>query len=99
MQGRLELQITLPADKPQGQPSLVQLMLNQTVTTAPTQPSTLQPNGAVQGTVAWSPLLGPFTTTSATWQQPAPQQHFSGTSGAYNIQHQPAPPLVHNPIP
>ena len=115
MQGRLELQITVPTDRPQGQPSLVQLTLNQTVTTAPMQPSTLQPNGAVQGTVAWSPLLGPVTTTSATWQQPAPQQHFSWqqppnlipswlaswnpNTGAYNIQHQPAPPPVHNPVP
>ena len=103
MQGRPELQITVPADSPQGQPSLVQLTLNQTVTTAPMQPLTLQPNGAVQGTVAWSPLLGPVTTTSATWQQPVPQQHFgwqqlpnlippwpaswNPNTGAYNIQH------------
>ena len=49
MQGRLELQINGPADRPQGQPSPVQLMLNQTVTTAPMQPSTLQPNGACRG--------------------------------------------------
>ena len=69
----------------------------------------------VQGTVAWSPLPGPVTTTSATWQQPAPQQHFgwqqppnlippwtaswNPNTGIYNIQHQPAPPPVHNPIP
>ena len=115
MQGRLELQITVPADRPQGQSSLVQLTLNQTITTVPMQPSTLQPNSAVQGTVAWSPLLGPVTTTSATWQQPAPQQQFSWqqppnlippwppswnpNTGAYNIQQQPAPLPVHNPVP
>ena len=73
MQGRPELQITVPADRPQGQLSPIQLTLNQTVTTAPTQPSTLQPKCAVQGTVAWSPLPGPVTTTSATWRQPASQ--------------------------
>ena len=77
MQGGPELQITVPADRLQGQPSLVQLTLNQTVTTAPMQSLTLQPNGAVQGMVAWSPLPGPVTTTSATWQLPVPQQQFS----------------------
>ena len=77
MQGRPELQITVPGDQAQGQTSPVQVILNQTVTTAPTQPSSLQPNGAVQGTVAWSPLLEPVTATSANWQQqPAPQHQF-----------------------
>ena len=38
MQGRPELQITVPEDRPQGQLSPIQLTLNQTVTTAPTQP-------------------------------------------------------------
>ena len=77
MQGRPELQITVPADQSQGQPSPIQVTLNQTVTTAPTQPLSLQPNSAVQGTVDWSPSPGPVTTTSATWQQqPAPQQQF-----------------------
>ena len=77
MQGRPDLQITVPVDQVQGQTSPVQVTLNQTVTTAPMQPLSLQPNSTVQGTVAWSPLLGPVTTTSANWQQQhVPQQQF-----------------------
>ena len=55
----------------------IEVMLNQTVTTVPMQPLPLQPNGAVQGTVAWSLIPGPATTNSSQWQQHLPQQQYS----------------------
>ena len=49
----------------------------QTVSTAAMQPLSLQPDSAVQGTVAWSPILGPVTTQSTSWQ-PQLLQHQLG---------------------
>ena len=55
-------------------PQDIQVSMQQ-ASTATMQPSSLQPNSAVQGTVAWSLTLGPATTYSASGQPMLPQHH------------------------
>ena len=77
LQGRLDLQITVPSDQNPTSASMnIQTTISQTVSTAAMQPLTLQPDGAMQGTVAWSPPAGPVTTHSASWQPQLPPQQF-----------------------
>ena len=73
LQGHTDLQVTVSTEQP-NTPQDIQVSMQQ-ASTATMQPPSLQPNGAVQGTVAWLPTLGPATTYSASWQPMLPQHH------------------------
>ena len=73
LQGHPDLQVTVSI-KQQHIPQDIQVSMQQ-ASTATMQLSSLQPDGAVQGTMAWSLTRGPATTYSASWHPMLPQHH------------------------